>query len=151
HLLDQYRFVDAARKVVGVGSVGLRADIILLQGRADLDPLFLQLKEAQASVLEPHAGRSIYQHHGRRVVAGQRLMQATTDLFLGWSSFGGLDCYVRQLRDMKGSGDLDRTHAPILSRYAALCGGTLARAHARSVGPGLLTGYLGGGETFAAA
>jgi uncharacterized protein (DUF2252 family) len=151
HLLEQYQVVDVARKVVGVGSVGLAAMVVLLQGDAELDPLFLQVKQAQASVLEPYAGRSVYPRHGRRVVAGQRLLQATSDLFLGWSTLRGEDFYVRQLRDMKGSIDLDRTSLDIMVRYAAICGATLARAHARSAGPGLITGYVGTSETFAQA
>ncbi len=151
HLLSHYRFVDAARKVVGVGSVGMRASIVLFEGRGALDPLFLQLKEAEASVLEPYAGSSTHENHGHRVVTGQRLMQATTDLFIGWSTFGGRDFYVRQLRDMKGSINLDRANGVTLTRYAYLCGGVLARAHARSVGPGLLHGYLGTGSAMSIA
>jgi uncharacterized protein (DUF2252 family) len=151
HLLDQYHVVDVARKVVGVGSVGLEALIVLLQGRAARDPLFLQVKQAEASVLEAYAGRSAYPRHGRRVVAGQRLVQATSDLFLGWSVMEGQDFYVRQLRDMKGTIDLDRTSAEVMVRYAAICGATLARAHARSAGPGLITGYIGDSDRFATA
>jgi len=151
HLLNQYHVVDVARKVVGVGSVGLEALIVLLQGRAARDPLFLQVKQAEASVLEPYAGRSTYPRHGRRVVAGQRLVQATSDLFLGWSAIEGQDFYVRQLRDMKGTIDLDHTSADVMLRYAAICGATLARAHARSAGPGVITGYIGNSDRFATA
>ena len=151
HLLNQYHVVDVARKVVGVGSVGLEALVVLMQGRAARDPLFLQVKQAEASVLEPYAGRSAYPRHGRRVVAGQRLVQATSDLFLGWSAIDGQDFYVRQLRDMKGTIDLDHTSADVLLRYAAICGSTLARAHARSAGPGLITGYIGSSDRFATA
>lgn len=149
HLLGQYRFVDAARKVVGVGSVGTRCYILLLQGRADLDPLFLQVKEAEASVLEPYVGRSEYDDHGRRVVEGQRMMQAASDLFLGWAKFGRYHFYVRQLRDMKGGGaDLALINDDILDEYGFVCAGTLARAHARSSDPALLAGYMGRGERF---
>jgi uncharacterized protein (DUF2252 family) len=151
HLLDQYVLVDAARKVVGVGSVGLRANMVLLAGRAELDPLFLQMKEAEASVLEPYAGRSAYQHHAERVVFGQRLLQSTSDLFLGWSRFAGAAFYVRQLRDMKGSMDIDRTTPRVFAAYCNLCGTALARAHARSLGPSLIHGYLGSGGSFATA
>ena len=147
-LLDQFHFVDAARKVVGVGSVGLRANIVLLAGRADLDPLLLQMKQAEASVLEPYTGDSTFASHGERVVIGQRRMQATTDLFVGWASVVGLDFYMRQLRDMKGSVNLDRITPIELTNYAAVCGNCLARAHARSLDPGLLHGYLGTGGPF---
>jgi uncharacterized protein (DUF2252 family) len=149
HLLGQYRFVDAARKVVGVGSVGTRCYILLLEGRIERDPLFLQVKEAQASVLEPYVGRSAYDHHGRRVVEGQRLMQWASDLFLGWANYGRHRFYVRQLRDMKGGGsDVGLATPGLLRDYGFLCAGTLARAHARSTDPALLAGYLGRGERF---
>jgi uncharacterized protein (DUF2252 family) len=147
HLLEQYRFRDAARKVVGVGSVGLRAYVLLLEGRADPDPLLLQVKEAVPSVLTPYVGRSGYPRDGQRVVAGQRLMQAVSDPFLGWAPFAERDYYVRQLRDMKGPGVL----APSLRVFeasAALTAGTLARAHARSLDPAVIRGYLGKGEVF---
>ena len=150
-LVEQYRFRDVAQKVVGVGSVGTRCVVILFEGRGALDPLFLQMKEAGTSVLEPHVGRSEYVHSGQRVVAGQRLMQALTDIFLGWTHTSTVDFYVRQLRDMKGSVDLLRMRDSTLVGYAALCGRTLAHAHARSVGPGLISGYLGRGRTFADA
>ena len=106
-LLDRYEFVDAALKVVGVGSVGTRCFVVLLAGKADLDPLFLQVKEAQTSVLAPYVGRSRYANQGKRVVVGQRIMQAASDVFLGWARAGEFDTYVRQLRDMKGSVALD--------------------------------------------
>ena len=145
-LLDQYHFVDAALKVVGVGSVGTRAFIVLLASRAALDPLFLQIKEAQASVLAPFVGRSAYANEGRRVVEGQRLLQAASDVFLGWGESEGRHYYVRQLRDMKGSADPTTMRPATLAAYAELCGHALARAHACTVHPALLTGYLGAGD-----
>jgi len=148
HLLDQFEYVDAARKVVGVGSVGMRAAIVLLNGRAGY-PLFLQLKQAEASVLEPYAGESVLSSHGERVVVGQRLMQATSDVFLGWVTMDGADYYVRQLRDMKGSVLPDRRAGRArLAWYAGICGMCLAKAHARSLDPGLVTGYVGAGGPF---
>ena len=149
-LLERFQIVDAARKVVGVGSVGTRAFIILLQGRDGQDPLFLQVKEATASVLEAHLPKSRYRQHGQRVVEGQRMMQAASDIFLGWTK--GLDAsrhfYWRQLRDMKGSA-LVETMAPVtLSFYAQICGWTLARAHARSGDPVAMDAYLGRDDTF---
>ncbi len=150
-LVEQYHFRDVAQKVVGVGSVGTRCAVILFEGRAALDPLFLQMKEAGVSVLEPYVGRSEYAQSGQRVVVGQRTMQAMSDIFLGWSHSDGSDYYVRQLRDMKGSVDLLRMRSASLVGYAALCGRTLARAHARSLGPGFISGYLGRGRTFADA
>ncbi|NNJ94316.1 MAG: DUF2252 domain-containing protein [Halobacteria archaeon] len=142
HVLQKYRFRDAARKVVGVGSVGLRAYVILLQGRGDPDPLLVQVKQAVSSVLTPYAGRSGHQWHGQRVVVGQRLMQAISDPFLGWAPSAERDFYVRQLRDMKGqTGPADSAH--VFEASMSLCGETLARAHARSVEPALLSGYLG--------
>jgi uncharacterized protein DUF2252 len=139
--------------VVGVGSVGTRAWIVLLLGRDSADPLFLQAKEAQESVLEPHVGKSPYRNHGRRVVEGQRLMQAASDIFLGWFAAEGIDgetrCfYVRQLWDGKGSADVERMSAKELGIYAALCGEALARAHARSGDRIEIAAYLGGGEGF---
>ncbi|HEU5063265.1 MAG TPA: DUF2252 domain-containing protein [Solirubrobacterales bacterium] len=153
HLVSSYRYAHAARKVVGVGSVGTRAWIVLLLGGDASDPLFLQAKEAQASVLEPYAGASPYEDHGRRVVEGQRLMQAASDIFLGWVTAEGLDgeprCfYVRQLWDGKGSADVDRMSAPDLAVYASLCGEALARAHARSGDRVAIASYLGRGEVF---
>jgi uncharacterized protein (DUF2252 family) len=153
HLAAAYRYVHAARKVVGVGSVGTRAWILLLLGRDSGDPLFLQAKEAGPSVLEPYAGASRYRDHGRRVVEGQRLMQAAGDIFLGWVAVKGLDdqerCfYVRQLWDGKGSADVERMSARDLTAYGELCGETLARAHARSGDRVAVASYLGKGEAF---
>jgi uncharacterized protein (DUF2252 family) len=149
HLLDQYRFVDTARKVVGVGSVGTRAYVVLLEGRDQDDPLFLQVKEAGASVLERYVKSSTYEHHGHRVVAGQRLMQAASDIFLGWfRGTAGRDFYWRQLRDMKGSANVEGMSPDELVIYAGLCGWALARAHARSGDRVQIDGYLGKSETF---
>jgi uncharacterized protein (DUF2252 family) len=150
HLLERFKIVDAARKVVGVGSVGTRAFIVLLQGRDTQDPLFLQIKEATASVLEAYLPKSRYARHGERVVQGQRMMQAASDIYLGWTK--GLDVnrhfYWRQLRDMKGSA-LPESMPPVaLTFYARICGWTLARAHARSGDPVAIAGYLGGSDTF---
>lgn len=152
-LASSYRYVDAARKVVGVGSVGTRAWIVLLLGRDSDDPLFLQAKEAQASVLEPFVGASPYRNHGRRVVEGQRLMQAASDIFLGWVATKREDeerrCfYVRQLWDGKGSAEVERMSPGDLAIYGALCGQALARAHARSGERIAIASYLGGGEAF---
>ncbi len=149
-LLERFEIVDAARKVVGVGSVGTRAFIVLLQGRDAHDPLFLQIKEATASVLEGYLPRSRYRNHGERVVQGQRMMQAVSDIFLGWTK--GRDVnrhfYWRQLRDMKGSA-LVELMAPItLDYYAQICGWTLARAHARSGDPVAMAEYLGRDDAF---
>jgi uncharacterized protein (DUF2252 family) len=150
HLLERFRFVDAARKVVGVGSVGTRAFILLFQGRDEQDVLFLQVKEATSSVYEDHMPKSRYRHHGERVVQGQRLMQAASDIFLGWTK--GLDSsrhfYLRQLRDMKASARVDRMDPPALDFYAGLCGWTLARAHARSGDPVAISEYLGDVDGF---
>jgi uncharacterized protein (DUF2252 family) len=152
HLLDRYRFVDAARKVVGVGSVGARAYVVLLEGRDRDDPLFLQVKEAGASVLEGHVPSSNHEHHehhGHRVVAGQRLMQAASDIFLGWfRGTEGRDFYWRQLKDMKGSADVGGMSADELVIYAGLCGWTLARAHARSGDRVEIAAYLGKSDRF---
>lgn len=149
-LLDGYELVDAARKVVGVGSVGTRAYIGLLQGRDQDDPLFLQVKEATTSVLEDHLPKSRYRNHGRRVVEGQRLMQAASDIFLGWTE--GLDVhgdyYWRQLRDMKGSADVESMKRAGMGLYGRACGWTLARAHARSGDPVAIAAYLGRNDTF---
>ena len=151
-LADRYRYVHAARKVVGVGSVGTRAWIVLLTGRDEGDPLFLQAKEAGPSVLEPYAGSSEFSHHGRRVVEGQRLMQAASDIFLGWVTGGELaaqtDYYVRQLWDGKRSVEVDLLAPADLAIYAELCGWTLARAHARSGDRIAIASYLGGGTNF---
>jgi uncharacterized protein (DUF2252 family) len=136
-LLERFRFVDAARKVVGVGSVGTRAWIVLLLGRDHEDPLFLQAKEAEGSVLEPFVGKSEFGNHGQRVVEGQRLMQAASDIMLGWLRTTGLDgverdFYIRQLWDAKGSANIDVMEPSAMLYYARLCGKTLAKAHARS-------------------
>jgi uncharacterized protein (DUF2252 family) len=147
-VLARYRLVDWARKVVGVGSVGTNDAIALLLGDSDRDPLFLQIKEARASVLEPFAGASAYDNHGRRVVAGQRFIQSASDLFLGWTRFGERDYYVRQLRDMKGSVPIEKLSAKELARYARACGEALATGHARSGDPAAISAYLGGGERF---
>ncbi|MFE2102272.1 MULTISPECIES: DUF2252 domain-containing protein [unclassified Streptomyces] len=149
HLLDRYRFVDAARKVVGVGSVGTRCFIVLLAGRDADDPLFLQIKEARSSVLEEHLPSGPYVHPGHRVVAGQRLLQSATDIFLGWMSGPqGRSFYWRQLRDMKGSAEVAGLDPAGLLAYARLCGTTLARAHARSGDRIAIAAYLGGADTF---
>ena len=147
-LLDRYEFVDAALKVVGVGSVGTRCFVALLAGKADLDPLFLQVKEAQPSVLAPHVGGTRYRNQGKRVVVGQRIMQAASDAFLGWARADGFDTYVRQLRDMKGSVPLEVARPDDLILYGRLCGAALARAHARAGQPALLAGYLGSSAAF---
>jgi uncharacterized protein (DUF2252 family) len=150
HLLGYFEVVDIARKVVGVGSVGTRCFIVLLQGRDASDPLFLQVKEATASVFERHLPRSRYRQHGQRVVQGQRLMQAASDIYLGWTR--GMDAtrhfYWRQLRDMKGSAAIETMTPQGLKLYAQLCGWTLARAHARSGDPVAIAAYLGRGDAF---
>jgi len=149
HLLDRYRFVDAARKVVGVGSVGTRAFVVLLEGRDRDDPLFLQVKEAGPSVLENYVESSNYEHHGHRVVAGQRLMQAASDIFLGWfRGTEGRDFYWRQLKDMKGSAKVESMSADELVLYGGLCGWALARAHARSGDRVQIAAYLGKSDRF---
>jgi uncharacterized protein (DUF2252 family) len=149
-LLERFQIVDAARKVVGVGSVGTRAFIVLLEGRDAHDPLFLQIKEATASVLEASLPRSRYRQHGERVVQGQRMMQAASDIFLGWTK--GLDVrrhfYWRQLRDMKGSALVELMAPVTLLHYAQMCGWTLARAHARSGDPVAMAAYLGRDDVF---
>jgi uncharacterized protein (DUF2252 family) len=152
-LLERFRYVDAARKVVGVGSVGTRAWIMLLIGRDNSDPLFLQFKEAEASVLEPFLGRSEYEQHGQRVVEGQRLMQAAGDITLGWVQTEDLDgverhFYVRQLWDSKGSALVEGMNPTALTFYAQVCGRTLARAHARAGDSVAIAAYLGRSNTF---
>jgi uncharacterized protein (DUF2252 family) len=153
-LLEGYTFVDIARKVVGVGSVGTRCWILLLEGAStDGDPLFLQFKEAEASVLEPFAGASEFDNHGRRVVEGQRLMQATSDILLGWLHTDGIDgaprdFYGRQLWDWKLSAELDAMTPRLLALYVEMCAWTLARAHARSGDRVGIASYLGGGDAF---
>ena len=156
HLVEEYRYVDIARKVVGVGSVGTRAWIILLVGRDETDPLFLQIKEAQASVLEPYVRLSRYAKHGERVVNGQRLIQAAPDIFLGWDhiQLGGdmpQDYYVRQLWDWKVSAEIETMTPRVLRVYAEICAWTLARAHARSGDRVAIAAYLGKNDAFAQA
>jgi uncharacterized protein (DUF2252 family) len=153
-LLEQFHLTDFARKVVGVGSVGTRAWIALMLGRDGQDPLFLQMKEAQASVLEEHLGPGEFSNHGERVVTGQRLMQTSSDIFLGWLHVeAGLDgkprdFYGRQLRDWKGSAEVERMAPKGLAQYGRLCGWTLARAHARSGDRVAIAAYLGKGAAF---
>ena len=152
-LLERYRYVHAARKVVGVGSVGTRAWIVLMLGRDDTDPLVLQLKEAQASVLEPFLGESAFANPGQRVVEGQRLTQAASDILLGWVRFTApdgvsRDFYIRQLWDGKGSALVELMDPTVMELYAELCGQVLAKAHARSGDAIAITSYLGRGETF---
>jgi uncharacterized protein (DUF2252 family) len=154
YLLEQYEFCDMARKVVGVGSVGTRCWIVLMLGHDDTDPLFLQVKEAEASVLSRFVGASKYKNQGQRVVAGQRLMQASSDIFLGWQHMAaGLDnkprdFYVRQLRDWKFSLEIETLVPEGMRMYGALCGWTLARAHARSGDRIAIAAYLGGSDVF---
>jgi uncharacterized protein (DUF2252 family) len=156
-LVESYSFVDLARKVVGVGSVGTRCWIVLMRGRDDDDPLFLQVKEAQPSVLARHLpGRTVPDNQGERVVRGQRLMQAASDLFLGWHRTTGLDghtrdFYVRQLHDWKGSADLETLTPKGMRAYAELCAWTLARAHARTGDRIAIAAYLGDADEFAEA
>jgi uncharacterized protein (DUF2252 family) len=153
HLLESYRYVHAARKVVGVGSVGTRTWILLLTGRDQTDPLFLQFKEAQRSVLEPFLGKSEYGQHGRRIVEGQRMMQAAPDILLGWERITTIDeqtrdFYIRQLWNSKGSAEVELMGPAGLEAYARICGWTLARAHARSGDRIAIAAYLGGGDSF---
>jgi len=146
-LLEHFRIMDFALKVVGVGSVGTHCYIALAldaKGRS----LFLQVKEATTSVIEPYTRRSSLQHHGRRVVAGQQIMQAASDPFLGWSTAGNRHYYVRQFRDMKGSMNIEKLDAASLMEYAGLCGAILARAHAQTTEPAVIAGYLGNGPPF---
>jgi uncharacterized protein (DUF2252 family) len=146
-LLDRYRFVDAAIKVVGVGSIGTRCWIVLLMSGSN-DPLFLQFKQAGASVLEQYAGKSAYAHAGQRVVMGQRLMQAASDIFLGWVSGPNAEFYVRQLRDAKVSPAVETSDADLLHAFAKLCGSNLARAHAKGGNAWTIGGYLGKSDEF---
>ena len=154
YLLEQYEYADMARKVVGVGSVGTRCWIVLMLGRDESDPLFLQVKEAEASVLSRFVGASKYANMGQRVVAGQRLMQASSDIFLGWQrAEAGLDgkqrdFYVRQLRDWKYSIAIEALIPRGMRIYGQLCGWTLARAHARSGDRIAIAAYLGGSDVF---
>ena len=148
-IIFRYRAVDIAQKVVGVGSVGTRCAIVLgLGGAEGDDPLFMQIKEAGPSVLESYLGASPHANHGERVVVGQRMMQAASDIFLGWSTFNGMDFYARQLRDMKLSAEIE-TLVPVgFTAYVELCATALARAHARTSDPAQISGYLGNGDTF---
>jgi uncharacterized protein (DUF2252 family) len=150
HLLERFQFVDLARKVVGVGSVGTRAWIALLEGRDGEDPLFLQVKQATRSVLEDHLPKSRFRQPGERVVQGQRMMQAASDIFLGWTKGAQDDVfyYWRQLRDMKGSSDVERMVPVGMNYYASVCGWTLARAHARSGDPVAIAAFLGNSDRF---
>ena len=151
-LLDKYHVVDIALKVVGVGSVGTRCLIVLLEANDDSDPLFLQIKEATASVLEDYLPKSEYTHHGERVVRGQRLMQVSSDIFLGWSVGGDSHAYYwRQLYDMKGSADIAKMNPRRLKQYAQICGWTLAHSHARAGDPFQISGYIGSATVFAEA
>jgi len=148
-LLQRYSFVDVAQKVVGIGSVGTAAAIVLLEGEGgELDQIFLQVKEANSSVLERFLGQSQYRHHGERVVHGQRLLQSASDLFLGWTQGPRRQFYVRQLMDHKASVPIDELDADSLANYAAVCGYVLARGHARSGDPAVIHGYLGTSTTF---
>ena len=153
HLLESYRFVQLARKVVGVGSVGTRAWVALMLGRDDQDPLFIQVKEAQASVLEPFLAKSAFKDHGQRVVEGQRVMQAASDIFLGWERGVGVDgvprdYYMRQLWDWKYSAVIETMSPQVLGVYGQMCGWTLARAHARSGDRIAIAAYLGKSDRF---
>jgi hypothetical protein len=144
-LLMKYRIVDVARKVVGVGSVGTRCWIIFMTGKVDGDPLFLQVKEAQPSVLEPFTAKSIYKNYGQRVVSGQRLIQGAPDIFLGWGMSEGFHFYVRQLRDMKGGAEFDPATSNLdnFVAYCKLCAWALALSHAKSGDAAMLYGYMG--------
>jgi uncharacterized protein (DUF2252 family) len=147
-LLGKYRYVDVVHKVVGVGSVGTRCYVALLLGSDINDPLFLQIKEARASVYEPYVGRSTFSNHGQRVVMGQRLMQASSGIFLGWTRLRSIDFYIRQLRDMKLSVDISTLIEGGFIEYSKFCGWALARAHARSGDPAMISGYLGPKDVF---
>ena len=148
-LLARYRVVDVAQKVVGVGSVGTRCAIVLLEGDGDTDdPLFLQVKEALPSALEPYAGASKFSNHGQRVIVGQHLIQQASDSFLGWGSIGPRDFYARQLRDWKFTRDPGLMGPKAMIGHGELCGAALARAHARTGDPAAISGYLGTKETF---
>jgi uncharacterized protein (DUF2252 family) len=147
-LFDRYHFFDYALKVVGVGSVGTVCGVGLFMA-ADDDPLFLQVKEARASVLEPYAGKSLHANHGQRVVVGQRIMQAASDVFLGWTrTKEGRDVYVRQLRDMKISAVIEDWDTSHLRQYGRMCAHALARGHARSGDAARMAGYMGSGQSF---
>jgi len=147
-LLENYRITDVVRKIVGVGSVGTRCWVVFLTGNHSNDPLFLQIKQAEHSVLEPYVSKSIYENQGQRVVIGQRLLQAAPDIFLGWFQISGGDFYVRQLRDMKGGVEFDpkTTKVENIAQYSALCGWALALAHAKSGDAAMIAGYAGNGD-----
>lgn len=148
-LLQRYHVEDVAQKVVGVGSVGTVCSVILLMGDEDVtDPLFLQVKEANASALEAYLAPSVYSNHAERVVVGQHLVQEASDIFLGWSRSRGRDFYIRQLRDMKYSTEFSSLGPKALASQGSLCGAAMARAHARSGDPALIAGYLGDGDVF---
>ena len=149
-LFDRFTEADVVRQVVGVGSVGMRVYLVLFEGRSGEDPLFLQCKQAGPSVYETHGRCSALDHHGARVVNGKRLVQSATDIFVGWGSLHGRDYYVRQFRDMKVIPTTDLI-APRLAEFAAACGETLARAHARTGDPVAIDAYLGKGPKFADA
>ncbi len=149
-LFDRFTEVDAVRQVVGVGSVGMRVYLVLLEGRIGADPLFLQVKQAGPSVYEPHTQPSRHSSHGARVINGKRLIQSATDIFVGWGSLHGQDYYVRQFRDMKIIPAVDLI-GPRLTEFATACGETLARAHARTGDPVAIDAYIGKGPKFAAA
>jgi uncharacterized protein (DUF2252 family) len=153
HLLEQFHYVDAARKVVGVGSVGTRAWVVLMRGTDNDESLILQLKEAGQSVLAPYAGRSRFNNQGQRVVVGQQLLQASSDTFLGWNRMPSLDgasrdFYIRQLWDWKLSADVEKQSRATMAIYGQMCGWTLARAHARSGDRIAIAAYLGLGDVF---
>jgi uncharacterized protein (DUF2252 family) len=147
-LLKHYSIVDVVRKVVGVGSVGTRCWVMFLKGNHDGDPLFLQVKEAQPSVLEPFTQKSVYSNQGHRVVAGQRMIQAAPDIFIGWGESEGIHFYIRQLRDMKGGVEFDPQKVKIknIPQYTSLCGWALALAHAKSGDAATISGYVGKGS-----
>ena len=146
-LYDRFRFCDLAVKVVGVGSVGTMCAVMLFMAEEN-DPLFLQVKEARASVLEPYAGKSLHANHGQRVIVGQRLMQSASDMFLGWTEGAdGRHYYLRQLRDLKMSAVIEDWDFGLLRQYGRMCAQALARAHARSGDAALISGYAGSGAT----
>ena len=149
-LFDRFTPVDVVRQVVGVGSVGMVVYLVLLTGRSGADPLFLQLKQAGPSVYESHTYKSDYDNHGERVIAGKRMVQSATDIFVGWSSLAGRDFYVRQYRDMKIIPTTDLI-APALASFATACGTALARAHARSGDPVAINAYIGKSDEFTRA
>jgi uncharacterized protein (DUF2252 family) len=149
-LFERFTPVDIVRQVVGVGSVGMIVYLVLLEGRSGSDPLFLQCKQAGASVYESHSYQSAHDNHGARVIAGKRMVQSATDIFVGWGSLGGRDYYIRQYRDMKIIPKTDLI-APVFVRFATACGNTLARAHARSGDPVAIDAYMGKGNSFTKA